>query len=113
MTKLQFEKYPILAATLGEDSALPDIHVNSYIRANITVSHRVCDEDAKYIGKGMISSLLPYRISDSYTRERSVREFNAAILENEHIRAVFLPELGGRLWSLYDKKKGARAPLQE
>jgi len=42
MTKLQFEKYSILAATLGEDSALPDIHVNSYIRANITVSHRVC-----------------------------------------------------------------------
>ena len=106
MTKLLFEKYPILAATLGEDSALPDIHVNSYIRANITVSDRVCDEDAKYIGKGMISSLLPYRISDSYTRERSVRDFNAAILENDHVRAVFLPELGGRLWSLYDKKKG-------
>ena len=105
MTKLLFEKYPILAATLGEDSALPDIHVNSYIRANITVSDRVSDEDAKYIGKGMISSLLPYRISDSYTRERSVRDFNAAILENEHVRAVFLPELGGRLWSLYDKKK--------
>ena len=105
MTKLLFEKYPILAATLSEDSALPDIHVNSYIRANITVSDRVSDEDAKYIGKGMISSLLPYRISDSYTRERSVRDFNAAILENEHVRAVFLPELGGRLWSLYDKKK--------
>ena len=105
MTKLLFEKYPILSATLGKDSALPDIHVNSYIRANITVSDKVCDEDAKYIGKGMISSLLPYKISDSYDRERKTRDFNAAILENEHMRAVFLPELGGRLWSLYDKKK--------
>lgn len=105
MTKLLFEKYPILAATLEEDSSLPDIHVNSYIRANITVSDRVTAEDSKYIGKGMISSLLPYRISDRYSRERKLRDFNAAILENEYMRAVFLPELGGRLWSLYDKKK--------
>ena len=105
MTKLLFEKYPILAAKLGEDSALPDIHVNSYIRANITVSDKISEEDGKYIGKGMISSLLPYKISDNYGRERAMRDFNAAILENEYIRAVFLPELGGRLWSLYDKKK--------
>ena len=96
MTKLQFEKYPILAATLGDDSALPDINVISYISANITVSDRVSDEDAKYIGKGMIQSLLPYRISDSYTRERSVREFNAAILENEHIRAQHRPPCNRR-----------------
>ena len=97
MTKLLFEKYPILAAKLGEDSALPDIHVNSYIRANITVSDKISEEDGKYIGKGMISSLLPYKISDNYGRERAMRDFNTAILENEYIRAVFLPELGGRL----------------
>lgn len=106
MTKLLFEKYPVPAAPLGEDSALPDIHVNSYIRANIALSDRISAEDGRYIGKGMISSLLPYRISDGYSRERSVRDFNAAILENEYMRAVFMPELGGRLWSLYDKKKG-------
>ena len=38
--------------------------------------------------------------------KRAPRAFRAAILENEFLRAVFLPELGGRLWSLFDKKAG-------
>lgn len=32
--------------------------------------------------------------------------FKVAVLENQYIKAVFLPELGGRLWELYDKKTG-------
>lgn len=105
MTKLLFQAYPIPSAPLGIDSALPDIHVNSYIRARIDLSDAVSAEDGKYIGKGMISTLLPYTITDGYSRDRQIRNFRAAILENEHIKAVFLPELGGRLWSLYDKKR--------
>lgn len=106
MTELRFEGYCMPAAPLGEESALPDIHVNAYIRAPIHVTERITGEDARHIGEGMISTLLPYRIQDGYTRERSVREFSAAILENDCLRAVFLPELGGRLWSLYDKREG-------
>ena len=104
MTNLNFETYFIPSASLGEESALPDIHVNSYIRANIELSDKIDREDGKYVGKGMISTLLPYRIMDGYDRNRSMRGFNAAILENDEIKAVFLPEIGGRLWSLYDKK---------
>lgn len=103
MTKLTYEKYAIPSASLGEDSALADIHVNSYIRANISVSESISEEDSQYIGKGMISTLLPYRITDGYDRSREIRYFESAVLENEYIKAVFLPELGGRLWSLYDK----------
>ena len=101
--KLSYENYPITSSNLGEDSCLADIHVNSYIRASITVSDTIPKEDAKYIGKGMIPTLLPYRICDGYDRSRVVRNFKGAILENEYIKAVFLPELGGRLWSLFDK----------
>ena len=32
--------------------------------------------------------------------------FAAAVLENETLRATFLLELGGRLWSLYHKPSG-------
>lgn len=106
MVELRFEEYVMPAASLGEDSALADIHVNSYIRAPITVSDRLSAEDRKYVGKGMISTLLPYRISDGYDRDRRPRAFMAAVLENEHMRAIFLPELGGRLWSLFDKASG-------
>lgn len=105
MTTLTFENYPIISANLGEESCLADIHVNSYIRAPITVSDKIVGEDAKYVGKGMISTLLPYTIFDGYDRERKVRLFKGAILENEYVRAVFLPEIGGRLWSLVDKSE--------
>ncbi len=40
----------------------------------------------------------------SYNRVESDTEFNAAILEDENYKAIFLPELGGRLWSLFDKR---------
>ena len=106
MTSLSFEKYYMPAARLGVDNTLPDIHVNNYIRAKIDVSERVSGDDAKYIGKGTISTLIPYSIQDGYSRERDLRGLDAAILENEYIKAVFLTEIGGRLWSLYDKKRG-------
>lgn len=105
MTELKFEDIILLAADLGEESCLADIHVNSYIRAKITVSDAIKSEDSQYIGKGMISTLLPYRIQDGYTRNRRARAFKSAILENEYLKAIFIPELGGRLWSLYDKRE--------
>lgn len=106
MTELLFTKYNMPSANLGRNSCLPDIHVNSYIRAKISLSENISKEDGKYIGKGMIDTLLPYCITDGYDRNREERGIDAAILENEYVRAVFLPELGGRLWSLYDKTEG-------
>ena len=105
MTELKFEKYTMPAAHMGIDNTLPDIHGNAYIRSKIRVSDRVPEEDRKYINQGMISTLLPYSIQDGYDRAEELRDFDAAVLENERMRAVFLPSLGGRLWSLYDKKR--------
>ena len=105
MTTLSFEKYTIPAANMGEENTLPDIHRNAYIRAPIEVSKNVSPEDRKNIGKGMIPTLLPYSIQDGYDRAEIPTAMDAAILENEQLRAVFLPSLGGRLWSLYDKTK--------
>ena len=36
----------------------------------------------------------------------SVGPFESIVLENEHLRAVILPELGGRVWELEDLKRG-------
>ncbi len=55
---------------------------------------------------GLVSSPLPYSMQDGYTRERRSRDFRVAVLENEHLRATFLLELGGRLWSLVHKPSG-------
>ncbi|MET9341068.1 DUF5107 domain-containing protein [Nonomuraea sp. NPDC003804] len=51
-------------------------------------------------------SMLPYGRRDSYGRDPVEREVPAVTLENERLRAVFLPGLGGRLWSLVDLATG-------
>ncbi|MCL2462680.1 MAG: DUF5107 domain-containing protein, partial [Defluviitaleaceae bacterium] len=55
---------------------------------------------------GKLRNALPYLMQDGYDRERKSRVFSAAVLENEHLKATFLPEVGGRLWSLFDKDTG-------
>jgi tetratricopeptide (TPR) repeat protein len=45
----------------------------------------------------------PYTMLDDLTEVRELRTYKAIVLENEYLRATILPELGGRLYSLYDK----------
>lgn len=95
--------YSIPAATLGAENPLPDIKNISYIHAEIEATPAVPARLTTYIDKGMVDTMLPYTQQDNYDRSRVERLFKAVILENEHLKAVFLPELGGRLWSLIDK----------
>lgn len=49
--------------------------------------------------------VLPYCMQDRYTLERRERTYDTVVLENQFLRAEFLPQLGGRLWSLFDKER--------
>jgi len=103
MTTLTFEAFKIPGAGLGEESGLPDMKNNTYISSKINVSETLTEEEARYIGKGMLDTVLPYTDQNQYDRSRRELTLHAAVLENECLKATFIPELGGRLWSLYDK----------
>jgi len=100
---LTFTDVILKSATLGGESLIPDIHDSS---ANPFFN---CDESMKdypleNLGKGMVKTTLPYKMQNMYTRTLEHKKYKAAILENDCLKAVFLPELGGRLWKCYDKK---------
>ena len=101
---IKFEDYKMPAASMGNLNPMPDIKNISYIHAGYEMTNKITEDEKQYIGKGMIPTMLPYKIQDGYNRDKKERNFKAAVLENEYIKAIFLPEVGGRLWSIYDKK---------
>lgn len=101
---IKLEKYSMPSADLGPLNPLPDIKNVSYIHAGYELTDRITEDEKKYIGKGMIRTLLPYKLQDAYNRDRKTRDWNAIVVENDYLKATFLPELGGRLWSLFDKE---------
>jgi len=107
MTTLYFEEYHMPSASLGRTNPLPDLSPASDAHGNIQVDHNsVSAEESKYMGWGRVNGILPYKILDAYDRNKKDKAWKAAVLDNGVLRAVFLPQLGGRLWSLIDLKTG-------
>jgi hypothetical protein len=57
-------------------------------------------------GRETAFRLLPYTKQDRYGRVLRDMELPSIVMENDFLRAEFVPVLGGRLWSLFDKKEG-------
>lgn len=94
------------AATLADASPLTPLDAeaaNLYADADPDMD----PEDAQHVGYGRVAhGCLPYFVQDDYDRELRPRCFATAVVENGFLRATFLPELGGRLWSLIHKPTG-------
>lgn len=56
--------------------------------------------------QGAQKRVYPYALQDFLTHEKTNRVYRALTLENDFIRVVVLPELGGRLFEGYDKSNG-------
>ena len=97
-TELTLQSLTLPAAPLGGENPLTPL------RSNETASAAGARAgDADYPDRGPEDSILPYRLQDQYTRTRQPTSFKTVVLENEHLRATFLPDVGGRLWSLIHK----------
>ncbi len=64
------------------------------------------EEDGLFNDYGHVRSAYPYRMQDLYTREFTKDGLDSIVLENDHLKAVFVPAMGGKLWSLFDKDAG-------
>ncbi len=62
-------------------------------------------DDELFVNFGAIDSPLPHTMFDSYDSAPEELNFRCFVLENRYLRAEFLPEVGGRLWRLWDKEK--------
>jgi tetratricopeptide (TPR) repeat protein len=47
--------------------------------------------------------IYPYTMLDDLTDKRETKTYRTIFLENEYLKATILPDVGGRLYSLYDK----------
>lgn len=99
---LKFEDCTFRAADLGEESSVPDLLGEAILQNQLKFN--LDEEDEIYEGYGRKNTAYPYRQRNGYTRALKKRKIKTAVLENDYLRAVFLPEYGGRLWKLWDKK---------
>ena len=100
---LTFKTQKMKAAFLGKEDTVPSL-VGDLIIQN-ELDFQVGEEDELYGGYGRVMNSYPYSKFSCYDRELKDVDVNTAVLENDHLKAVFLPERGGRLWSLWDKER--------
>src|ERR1051326_338954 len=102
MTTLTTQSYLLPSADLGPENPLPSFHAPNH-NLKGPVDDGVPEEDRRRLGWEVGYRILPHRIQDGYNRDKKPREFRGIVLENENLRATSLPELGGRLVSLFHK----------
>jgi Domain of unknown function (DUF5107) len=99
---IRVEKLKISGVLPGKENSLP--HFKSAVREHpIHHDESFTEEDKKLLGYETGYRVLPYLMQDSYSRKRKELQMDTVILENEKLKAQFLPSMGGRLLSLYDK----------
>ena len=63
-------------------------------------------ESMKNIGYEIGMRILPYKLQDRYDRDRRIINLKTVIIKNDKLKATFLCEYGGRLYSLIDLETG-------
>ncbi len=99
MSTLRLDTWRMPVAPLGPENPLPSFEPPQY--QPVLSGRPEGDPEAGYL-----PDYLPYTMQDGYTRQRQMADVKVAVLENEVLRATFLLEYGGRLWSLLHKPTG-------
>ena len=81
-----------------EDVVIPTYEVGAEEKNPIFLEKRVY--------QGSSGVVYPYPVIESIANEKTDHTWHAVWLENEYIKVMILPELGGRVQMAYDKVKG-------
>jgi len=120
MGQLRFETLTMPAAALGEPNPLPALREpgkERFAREDVAAAMEASntrkadkpdpnDPAIRYGGIYGLPDCLPYAVLDGFDRDRQPRAFKTAVLENDILKATFLLEIGGRMWSLIHKPSG-------
>ena len=102
MKTIVLKEITLRAADPGTVDPLPELrgYSDTYMRRRFELP----DDTDLFVDYGRVRHMLPYLQQNGYERALTDRPVKAVILENAFLKAVFLPEYGGRLWQLYDKE---------
>lgn len=104
MTEFRIENLTIPSAEFNGVSTLPLISEELRLSFMQDV-FELHEDDELFVNYGMVDYGFPYKAQDNYTRELKDKEQVTVVLENDYLKATFLPQFGGKLHSLFDKKE--------
>lgn len=99
MSSLTFGTRRMPGPSLGPASGFPALR--EQVRSSFSSS--LDEDEGLFLNYGLLPDDLPYTMQDNYDTEPGEQVFSTATLENEHLLAEFVLDLGARLWRLYDK----------
>ncbi|MEV0838710.1 DUF5107 domain-containing protein [Actinocatenispora sera] len=104
MSRVRIESLSLPKADIGPVNPLPPVAGPPATPYRLSIEELPAAV-VRNAGHGTPRTLLPYLTQDGYSRSRAPGELATVVLDNGVLRATFVPELGGRLWSLVDLRE--------
>jgi Domain of unknown function (DUF5107) len=104
MTTITTGDHHLLTSNMGPLNPLPRFKGFKAAGAPPAPAKLSTDETEGYYVFGQ-ESLMPYQLCDNYDRSQTEGSLPAIFIENEKLKLMLYPTLGGRLASIYDKEQ--------